>query len=287
MMKRLLSIVALGALSFGCAATGQIMEIAGKASGQKELAAAGSSFKRVAEVEDFTEEQKVYTGRGVAASLLESSQLSDNTALEAYVGQVGQTVVQASGKAGLPDGWHFVLIKGGSPDAFASPGGIIIVSEGLVELCESEDELAGVLAHEVAHVSLDHPMAAISASNRKNALVSLAGAAYDKASENNKGAKLMSGQFKSVLGDVAKGVTQGYDRSKEKEADAESVRICAELGYDPRGLKRVLERLKKGDHSHGDPKERAKLTEEAAYNLEPVPREEAVRTARFKTALGR
>jgi predicted Zn-dependent protease len=287
-MKRiLLSALFLGATGFGCAAAGTLMEVAGNVSGQKNLAAAGSSFKRVAEVEDFSEEQKLYTGRGVAANLLAGIPLSTDTEAEAYLGKVGQTLAQASGKANLPGGWHFVLIQGADPDAFASPGGIILVSEGLLKLCESEDELAGVLAHEVAHVSLDHPMQAINAANRKNALVSLGSFAYDKATEGKKGYQMMSGQFSAVLKDVGKAVAQGYDRDKEKEADAESVRICAELGYDPRGLKRVLERLKKGDHSHGDPAERAKKVEEIAYALEPVPHEDAVRTERFKKALGR
>jgi predicted Zn-dependent protease len=285
--RHLIGIAALGALSFGCATAGQLMELAGNASGQKNLAAAGKSFKRVAEVEDFSDEQKQYTGRGVAASLLDSYSLSEDTDLEAYVNKVGQTAVQASGKAGLPGGWHFILIKDADPDAFAAPGGLILVSEGLVKLCESEDELAGVLAHEIGHVALDHPMQAINASNRKNALLSLASAAYDKATESSGGAKAMSGQFNNVLQDVGKAVSQGYDRDKEKEADAESVRICVDLGYDPRGLKRVLLRLKKGDHSHGDPAERAKLVEEIAYGMEPVPHEDAARTERFKKALGR
>jgi predicted Zn-dependent protease len=283
----LISAAVLGSLSFGCATAGSLMEVAGNLSGHKELANAGSSFKRVAEVEDFTDEQKLYTGRGVAANLLNSYELSDNAALETYVGQVGQVLAQASGKANLPGGWHFVLIKDADPDAFAAPGGIILVSEGLVKLCQSEDELAGVLAHEIGHVALDHPMQAINASNRKNALVSLASFAVEAGTQGKEGSQAMQGQFKSVLGDVGKAVSQGYDRDKEKEADAESVRICTELGYDPRGLKRVLERLKKGDHSHGDPAERAKLVEEAAYALEPVPHEDAVRTERFKKALGR
>lgn len=286
MKKHLLSLVALAGLAGGCATAGSLMEIAGTMSGQKNLADAGKSFKRVAEVEDFTEEQKMYTGRGVAANLLDAYALSDDTELEAYVNKVGQTAVQASGKAGLPGGWHFILIKDADPDAFAAPGGLILVSEGLVKLCQSEDELAGVLAHEIGHIALDHPMQAINASNRKNALVSLASAAYDKATEKS-GARALSGQFGSVLQDVGKAVSQGYDRSKEKEADAESVRICVDLGYDPRGLKRVLERLKKGDHSHGDPAERAKLVEEIAYGMEPVPHEDAARTERFKKALGR
>ena len=58
--------------------------------------------------------------------------------------------------------------------------------------------------------------------------------------------------------------------------------MLAETGYDPRGLKRVLGRLTKGDHSHGDPATRAKAVEDEAFKLEPVPRTLAARSKRLK-----
>jgi beta-barrel assembly-enhancing protease len=290
-----LSICALSILSFGCAATGALMEIGGtamslqgggNAKAGKSLADAGKSFKRVAEVEDFSAEEKYYTGRSVAANLLAGSDLSEDEGLQEYVNQVGQTVAQASGYSDLHEGWHFILLKDASPGAFAAPGGLILVTEGLLKLCESEDELAGVLAHEVAHISIDHPTQAISAANKKNALASLAQFGFEAANKDKKGAQALGWQFKSVVKDVAKGVTQGYDRAKEKEADLEAVRMLVDLGYDPRGLKRVLEKMKKGSKSHGDPKERAKLVEQAAFEAEPVPALHQARTERFKKALG-
>ena len=271
----------------GCATTGALMEAYGNVSGQKDLANAGKNFKRSAEVTEFSEDEKYYTGRTVAANLLAGEDASENDDLEAYVGKVGQTVALASGKATLPHGWHFMLLKGDEPNAFACPGGLIFVSEGLVKLCESEDELAGVLAHEISHVAIDHPMQAISASNRTAAFASLASFAYSKATEGKEGAHEMTGQFNNVVKDVAKGVTHGYDKGKEKEADANAVKILVETGYDPRGLKRVLGRLKKSDSSHGDPQVRAQDVEALAYESEPVPKMLESRTARFKKALGR
>jgi predicted Zn-dependent protease len=287
-MKQAIGMIVAMLAFTGCASVGTVMEVAGKASGNKNLASAGSGFKRQAEVQEFTEEEKFYTGRTVAADLLAGYELSENTQLEAYVGQVGQTVALASGKAELPQGWHFILLKGESPDAFAVPGGIIMVTEGLVKLCQDEDELAGVLAHEVSHVSIDHPTQAISDVNRNAALVSLAQYGYGEyAKKQGAGAQAMAGQFASVVKDVAKGVSHGYDRKKESEADLEAVRVLTELGYDPRGLKRVLAKLTKGDHSHGDPAQRAKDVEAAAYQAEPVPKTSPARTARFAAALGR
>lgn len=272
-------------LSGGCAAVGSAVQVAGMVTGQSSLSGAGKSLQRVTEVEDFSEEQKFYTGRSVAANLLADNKLSEHGALENYLGQVGQTVALASGKAGLPQGWHFILIQGADPDAFAVPGGIILVSEGLLRLCQDEDELAGVLAHEVAHIAIDHPMQAISAANKKNALLSLAQFAAEKGLEGQKNSAAAAAGFKQVLGEVGKVVTHGYDRGKEREADLEAVRMLTELGYDPRGLARVLRRLKKGDHSHGDPAERARLVEQACQSAGVDLKPLAERTERFKQAL--
>jgi predicted Zn-dependent protease len=187
----------------------------------------------------------------------------------------------------LPEGWHFILIEGDEPNAYACPGGLIFVSKGLVNLCESEDELAGVLAHEIAHIALDHPIKAISAANMKSALGSLAAYGLGAAAQSQgvKGGDLatLSKSFDRGVGEVGKVVASGYDRDKEAEADKAAVQLLAESGFDPRGLKRILEKLKPGSRSHGDPKKRAASVEQAAFALEPVPSTLAGRTERFKS----
>jgi len=286
-MKNHLILGSMLLLMTGCAGMGAVMETAGKLSGNKSLAGAGSGFKRSAEVKEFSEEEKFYTGRTVAADLLTGYELSDDLALESYVGKIGQTVALASGKAELPQGWHFVLLKNQDADAFAAPGGIIMVSEGVVKLCADEDELAGVLAHEVSHISIDHPMQAISAANRNAAFVNLAKFGIEQATKDKDGGGALADTFNGVVKEVAKGVSHGYDRAKESEADLEAVRVLIDLGYDPLGLQRVLTKLKAGDHSHGDPAQRAADVAKAAAQAEGVVETDAVRTARFNKALGR
>lgn len=279
--------LSLGLLSAGCASVsaGDLLGAAANLSGQKQLQSAAKSYKRGEEVKEFTPEQKYYTGRTVAATLLTGAKTSDNVALEAYVGQIGQTIAGASGIGELPEGWHFMLLDSPDPDAFACPGGLIFVSTGLIKLCQTEDELAGVLAHEVAHVALDHPIKSISSANTTAALSQLASFGLQQAV---KGQALgdTTKAFDNVVKNVAKGVSRGYDRDKESEADLAAARMMAETGYDPRGLKRVLERLTKGDHSHGDPAARAKAVEAEAFKMEPVPKTLAARSARFNKALG-
>ena len=284
-MKRALWILPLGLMALsGCAELGSVAEAYGNATGDKTLAGAGGSLKRSAEVEDFSEDEKVYTGRSVAANLLASAQLSERSAQEAYVNQVGQTLALASGKASLPQGWHFILLKDPQVGAFSVPGGTILVDEGLVDLCQDEDELAGVLAHEVAHIALDHPMQAVSASNRSAALLGLANVAYEKGTQGNSQLAGLSDQFNNVLGQVGEAVSHGYDRDKEAAADLEAVRILEEAGYNPLGLAKVLSRLKSGDRSHGDPEARAAAVMQAAAGSEVDADAAAARKARFAAA---
>ncbi|HTB33980.1 MAG TPA: M48 family metalloprotease [bacterium] len=272
------------ALLSSCAAVGGAMQLAGTMTGDQGLSNTGASFKRAAQVQEFSDEEKMYTGRTVAANLLAQSKLSQNLDLERYVGKVGQTVAQASQKPDLPQGWHFVLLDDHEVGAYSTPGGIVMVEEDLVRLCRDEDELAGVLAHEVSHVALDHPMQAISASNQKAAFESLANWGYAKASQGSDLSSLQD-QFKNVTADVGEAVGHGYDRDKENAADMEAVRICAQLGYDPRGLARVLRRLKSGDKSHGDPAARAAAVDQACAALQNPPQPLPARSARFLAAL--
>ena len=287
-MRRLpLSILGLGLLAFtGCAALGTVAEVYGNATGDQTLAGAGASLKRSAETSDFTEEEKVYTGRSVAANLLATEALSDRLKTERYVGEVGQVLALASGRAALPQGWHFILLKDAQVGAFSVPGGTVLVDEGLVDLCRDEDELAGVLAHEISHIALDHPMQAVSASNRQSALLGLANVAYQRGTQGNGQLQGLAGQFNDVLGQVGQAVAHGYDRDKESAADLEAVRILVEVGYDPHGLARVLRRLKSGDECHGDPQARAAAVEAASQGYGADPAAYARRKARFVAAMG-
>jgi len=111
-------------------------------------------------------------------------------------------------------------------------------------------------------------MSAISAANKKAAFMSLAefGVAEATKGQNVQG---LAETFNGVVKEVGQAVSHGYDKGKENEADKSAVSMLSELGYDPRGLKRVLLRLKAGDKSHGDPKQRAEAVEAAAYELDP------------------
>src|SRR5262249_13609731 len=100
-----------------------------------------------------------YIGRSVAAQILAMPQypLLQDGRITAYVNRVGQAIVlQNDGVRHTFDDYHFAVLDTAEVNAFGCPGGIVLVTRGLVQDTASEDELAAVLAHEVAHVTLRH-----------------------------------------------------------------------------------------------------------------------------------
>src|SRR6185436_514659 len=110
-----------------------------------------------------TESQEYYVGRGVAANAMFDGMgryigLYDKDAnLEEYVAMVGLSVAMESDRPDTFKGYRFGVMASNDINAFAAPGGFIFVTTGALKLMENEDELAGVLSHEIAHVNLRHP----------------------------------------------------------------------------------------------------------------------------------
>ncbi|HZZ92660.1 MAG TPA: M48 family metalloprotease [Usitatibacter sp.] len=199
---------------------------------------------------DFTQDQEIQLGEGITAGLLGAAPLSTDANLQRYVNRVGRWVALHSDRPDLP--WTFGVIETRTVNAFAMPGGTILVSKGLVDRLGSESELAGALAHEIAHVVKRHQLAAIQSSLNSDVLSSIG---KDVASEaiNRRGGDAfgLKSQLAGVGIDALKnGVfLRPLDRSMEYEADRMGVIIATRAGYDPYGLPGVLELL---GTVHGD-----------------------------------
>jgi predicted Zn-dependent protease len=111
---------------------------------------------------EFSQDDEIQLGDGIAATLLGASPLAKDASLQRYVNRVGRWVALHSDRPDLP--WTFGVIETQTVNAFAMPGGTILVSRGLVNQLGSESELAGALAHEIAHVVKRHQLAAIQSS---------------------------------------------------------------------------------------------------------------------------
>ena len=89
-----------------------------------------------------SDSEEYYIGRAVAARLLARNSLSQNKDATLYVNEVGQTVAKKSSLPRTYRGYHFGILETSDPNAYACPGGIILITRGLIKECQNEDELA-------------------------------------------------------------------------------------------------------------------------------------------------
>ena len=113
----------------------------------------------------------------MAATVLVTYKPFDREQANAYLNLLGQTVAQFSTKPETFGGYHFLLLDTDEVNAFAAPGGLILISRGMVRCCKSEDELVAVLAHEISHVDHQHGLKAIRKGRLTSALTTLGAAA--------------------------------------------------------------------------------------------------------------
>lgn len=170
-------------------------------------------------------------GEESAQQVAEEMGVFDDKALAAYVSAVGERLVRAMPQRQFD--YTFTLVDEAEPNAFAAPGGHVFVSRGLLALVRTEDELAGVLAHEIQHVERRHTVR----QQRKQlglGLLALPGVLVAGIVSNDL-AKLVASPF------VAIGAR--YSRDQEREADSYGQPLAAAAGYDPRGIAAILGRI--------------------------------------------
>lgn len=192
-------------------------------------------------VDQIDEPREIEIGRQLGAVLLGSKRLHPDVALQRYVNQVGRWVALQSARPNLP--WVFGVLDDPGFNAFAAPGGYVFVTKGLVDRVSDESELAGILAHEIAHVVGKHHLKALRQS-ASTGLVTQALASQIR----NPVAGVVSSQFLSLAKDL---YGKGLSRDDELEADRVGVALAARAGFDPFGLVAVLQNLRSAPA--GDP----------------------------------
>jgi predicted Zn-dependent protease len=227
------------ALGTGCSTVTQVGTAVGQATGYVTPEQSDAIVRSAQAVEktfqDITPEQEYYIGRSVAATVLATYKPFDLEAANAYLNLLGQTVAQFSAKPEVFGGYHFLLLDTEEVNAFAAPGGLILISRGMVRCCKSEDELVAVLAHEVSHVNDQHGLKAIRKGRLTSALTTLGSAA----GQTLGGAQLaeVTAAFEGSISDITSTMmNNGYSRTTEYEADKGAVQIMQRLGYNPAAL---------------------------------------------------
>ena len=180
------------------------------------------------------EEDEIEIGRDAAAVLLGASKPVNDPELQRYVNRIGRWVVNQTDRAHLP--WRFAVLRSNAVNAFATPGGNIFITDGLLDLLTSEAELAAVISHEVAHVIQKHHIKAMSSLNTSglSGVIKLASATREGRSNQ------MTTQ---LVGEVKDMYLRGLDKGDEFEADSMGTVIASRAGYDPFALMAVLQTL--------------------------------------------
>jgi predicted Zn-dependent protease len=288
-------VIALGACQSMSDAVGVTAGGAGDAGIiDRDLADAGVRFSEDMDraEEDFTPEQEYYIGRAVGAEILTrysvDSSRPDQTA---DLNSILQALVVNSPEPDTYNGYHAAILDSGEINAFATSGGHIFVSRALINSAASEDALAAVLAHEIAHVQLRHNVKAIQANRKAEAIRAFAASSTD-ALTGGTALEELTDIFDSSVGDaLVTLIDKGYSRDQEFEADVSALAILAAAGYDPASLLDMLRALdrEQPNHpggfnaTHPEPKDRLNNANRrlGAYS---APDTRAFRRARFSAA---
>jgi beta-barrel assembly-enhancing protease len=177
-----------------------------------------------------SQEDEIAVGRNVTGTILGAAPLVNDAKLQAYVNKVGRWVASQSERTSLP--WHFGVIDSTDVNAFAAPGGYVLITKGLYQRLASEAQLAGVLGHEIAHVVQRHHLKVM----QKQALMD-AGTSFlkEKISKNK-----ITQRAVTTGAEIS---ARNLDKSAEYEADSMGTVLAARAGYDAYGLAEVLQEM--------------------------------------------
>ena len=209
---------------------------------------------------DYSPSEEHYIGRAVAAEILSRFKAHKDERLDEYVNLLGLAVVYSAPNARQTfSGYHFTVIEGEEPNAISAPGGFVFVTIGALRRASNEDELAAVLAHEVAHVTLQHGIGAIKSATRKRSAALLVQGAGQTAADVAREGGSQNAQAVELAGLLASGVTDitstlldtGYSRKQEIAADALAAEYLKASGHSRAALASYLKRLGGGGGDGG------------------------------------
>lgn len=217
--------------------------------------------------EGYTPEQEYFLGRVCAANILYkyNDKFTTNEALQKYINEIGQTLSVLSDREDLFSGYIFIVVEGENKNAIATPGGFIFITTAMIEACDNEDQIAGILAHEIGHVVHKDAVNSIDSKNRLISLIKLAekyGGPAAKAKAQEALAKLpdwfvveieditMDDIFSSIVEGLVNQWEKSYSKDQEKAADIHAVELMIKTGYNPNELINIINKLDSGTDAH-------------------------------------
>lgn len=186
-----------------------------------------------------SEAQEVQIGKEADVEIRREMGLYDNAELQRYVNGIGQRLAAASERPDLP--WQFAVVDEPAVNAFAVPGGFIYLTRGILAFLHDEDQLAGVLGHEIGHVTARHSAQQYTKQTTAGVGLALLGIFVPEARP-----------FQGLTETAAGLLLLKYGRDHERQADRLGVQYTAQTGYDPAGVAGMLTTLSRLDEAAGD-----------------------------------
>jgi len=168
-------------------------------------------------------------GREIERDINRQVPLVNDATIQRYVQEMGQRIVAQTPMANRS--WRFHVVQDGAINAFNAPGGLVYIYSGLIATADNASELAGVMAHEVAHGTARH------GTQRLSQVYGLNVAAAILLGTDPGLAQQIAAQI------VAGGTVAAFSRGMEREADQLGVRYMTAAGYNPEGMATLLEKL--------------------------------------------
>ncbi len=193
------------------------------------------------EISLMSEAQEISIGQEQDALIRQEMGVYNDAGLQSYVNSIGMTLAKLSERPNLP--WHFTVVDQAAINAFALPGGYIYITRGILPFLDNEAELAGVLGHEIGHVTARHAAQQYTRSvGGQVGLVAL-------------GIFVPAARPFGDLGAAALGVLfLKYGREDELQADSLGARYETSANWDPAGVPGMLSTLGRLDEASGDTK---------------------------------
>jgi predicted Zn-dependent protease len=245
--------------------------------------------------DEMTPEDAYYLGRAVAANILSFYRpYTQNPELTRYLNRICQTIAINSPQPEIFNGYHVIILDSPEFNAFASPGGHILITKRLVDAAASEEMLAAVIAHEFAHILLLHGINIVSDMRLTDTLTATADRAAGIAARESQEAARAVLFRNSVISLLDVMMKNGYSQAQEFEADTAAITLLAAAGYKPEALVEMLKVLQQIQGSqrggfnatHPSPADRL-INAERMNNRYRIQDTSSYRIPRFKRTLSR